>query len=437
MNRTQLFQTLAAVGGLRRVISRDGLDKIVVVDPWLVANTKLIRASQWLLGAAVLCVVLGLLGSARGFFLGAATDILMIAMLVRLAAPAASGLPTWNDFIVLGDSSDFADAENIPVGINQFGHEEDSFEFRNTLAAAYALVATAATPTRNAADTALKGLTNFTNAQMTLLGAEALWNMRKRPSGFFAMCTGLGMFCVVAMMTMLDTEDFSRSMILIGPFAFWTGAILYALSAPKWFRGRIMPYHGNLVMHQNKILNGTMSLKVTLGLAASAMVSVHIWAIIAFTRYVVANTGIREHNPLVESNYPTPVPRVEHALLAFPLSVGCGLAVFDNYGKSTSWWLFVLALLVPGTLGLAAMLVGRSTDIVRYLSEGPNSLILLDPAGVQNAENNERFPPAAEARIAAQVLDQALDAFFAANSGTWPHKFRPPASKQATATSDT
>ena len=89
------------------------------------------------------------------------------------------------------------------------------------------------------------------------------------------------------------------------------------------------------------------------------------------------------------------------------------------------------------TLRALDKITGRSTDIVRYLSEGPNSLILLDPEGVQNAENNERFPPAAEAKIAAQVLDQALDGFFAANSGTWPHKFRPPASKQATATSDT
>lgn len=423
MERTQLFQTLAAVGGLRRVISRDNLDKIVIVDPWLLASTKLIRVSQWLLGAAILCVVLGLLTNARGLFLGAATDILVIAMLVRLAAPAASGLPTWNDFIVLGDSHEFANAKITPPGINQFGHEEEQFEFRNSVAAAYALVATAATPTRNAADTALKGLTNFTNARIAILGAEALWNMRRKPSGFFAVCTTLGMLCIVAMITALEPEEFSRSIILIGPFSFWTGAILSTLSAPKWFRGRIMPYRGALLMHQSKALNDEMSLKVGLGLLASAMVSVHLWVICAFCRYVVANTGIREHDPLIESNYPTPVPRAEHTLLALPFSVLCGLAIFGSYGKSTPWWLFVPILAVPAILGLAAMLVGRATDIVRYLSEGTNSLILLDPKSVQNAGTNEEFFPAGEANSAAQVLDKALDDLFVADSRVAPHRF--------------
>jgi hypothetical protein len=81
------------------------------------------------------------------------------------------------------------------------------------------------------------------------------------------------------------------------------------------------------------------------------------------------------------------------------------------------------------------MLVGRSTDIVRYLSEGANSLILLDPESVQNAQGNEKFSAAGEAKSAEQALDRALDDFFAANSDVLPHKFTAPTSKQATTTS--
>jgi hypothetical protein len=207
-------------------------------------------------------------------------------------------------------------------------------------------------------------------------------------------------------------------MILIGPFAFWTGAILYALGAPKTLRGRIMPYRGDLVMHQSKSLNDTMTLKVLLGLAASAMIGVHIWVVVAFARYFVANTGEHFYDAAVERLYPTPVPRVEHALAMSPLSMLCGLAIFANYGQSTPYWLFALVLLVPAILGLASMLVGRSTDIVRHLSEGSNGLILLAPDLLINCASDK----AEDAKHAAEILDRALDAFFAANAEVVAHR---------------
>ncbi|MFN4014242.1 MAG: hypothetical protein ACK4JB_02820 [Reyranella sp.] len=419
MDRTQIFETLAAVGGLCRVVSRDNFDKIVVVDPWLVANQNLIRASQWLLGAATLCILLGLFTSARGVFLGSASNILVLAMLTRLAAPSASGLPTWNDFVVLGDTSEFS---IVPLVVEGFRHDDEQFEFRNSLAAAYALVATASVPTRNAADTALKGLTSYTNAQMAVLGMEVLWNMRRKPTGFFAVCTGLGMLAIALMITTLRPAEFSRWMILIGPFAFWTGGILYALGAPKWFRGRIMPHRGTLLMHQCKSLNDTMSSKVLLGLAASGMVSVHVWAVAAFCRHILANIGPRVYDPAVERLYPTPVPRVEHALLVLPLSILCGLALLAHYGEATPTWVFVLVLLVPAILGVASLLLGQSTDIVRHLSMESNSLVFLIPDEVQKAGADESSP-IHEAWCAARALDEALDGLFAVDPGVLPHRF--------------
>jgi hypothetical protein len=419
LDRTQIFETLAAVGGLCRVVSRDHLDKIVVVDPWLVANQNLVRISRWLLGAAVLFILLGLFASARGAFLGIATNILMSAMLARLAAPAASGLPTWNDFVVLGDTDEFP---IIPQVVEGFVHEDEQFEFRNSLAAAYALVATASAPTRNAADTALIGLTSYANAQMAILGMEALWNMRRKPTGFFAVCTGLGMLSIALMITTLRPAEFSRWMILIGPFAFWTGGILYALGAPKWFRGRIMPHRGVLLMHQSKSLNDTMYAKVLLGLAASTMVSIHVWAVAAFCRYILANIGARVYDPAVERLYPTPVPRVVHALLVLPLSTLCGLVLLTYYGEATPTWVFVLVLLVPAVLGVASLLLGQSTDIVRHLSMESNSLIFLIPDEVQKAGADESSP-VHEAWCAARALDEALDGLFAADPGVLPHRF--------------
>ena len=68
------------------------------------------------------------------------------------------------------------------------------------------------------------------------------------------------------------------------------------------------------------------------------------------------------------------------------------------------------------------MLVGRSTDVIRYLSEGANSLILLDPESVQDTDASEGCSAAGEAKSASQTLDRALDDLFAADPRVIPHR---------------
>lgn len=128
-----------------------------------------------------------------------------------------------------------------------------------------------------------------------------------------------------------------------------------------------MPYRGLLIMHQHRHLNGIMATKVLLGLVASSLVPVHVWCIIVFVRYVVL--GHDEYNPKIVRKYPAPIPRIEFALLVLPLSIGVGLAVLANYGQPTPLWLFVLLFGMPGILGLASMVIGTSTDVLKHLSE--------------------------------------------------------------------
>jgi hypothetical protein len=88
-----------------------------------------------------------------------------------------------------------------------------------------------------------------------------------------------------------------------------------------------------------------------------------------------------------------------------------------------TWGLFVLILAVPAIVGFASTVVGRSTDIVRFLSKGANSLILLDSESVQNNGSNEELSPVGEAKSAAEALDQGLDDFFTADPRIVTHRF--------------
>jgi hypothetical protein len=390
-----------------------------------VADPQYLVASRWFLGAALLCTLLGLCTRMTGPFLGVATILVVVAMLVRLAAPAQSGLPMWNDFIVLGDSAEYAGLGwiNLTGAFDGAADEQNSdrLALANTLAAVYSLFATSASSgeAENDAETLLKGITNYADARIAFFGVEALLDMRNSPKGFFAACTGLGMTCVVGMMIMLDPNEFARWMLLIGPFSFFTGAILYALNSPKWFRGRIRPYRGRLLMHQNLALNQEMMGKVALGLVASAMVSVHIWVIIALAQLGAHRT---DDDHLVAPYYPTPVPRLEHAMYTFPFSLLCGLVTLSNYGGDTSIWLFVLVLLVPGLLGTLSMFGGESGDILKFLGVGSNRLILLGSHLVRLATSDAKPSPFKDALFAATTLDQTLDDLFAADPEQMPHR---------------
>jgi hypothetical protein len=291
----------------------------------------------------------------RGPAFGSASLLVTLAMLVRLHAPAASGLATWNDFAILGDTKDF------PLqGIVETPEQASSCSgpSRDGLAAAYAFAT---------AESVRDGLRTYSRARMALLGAEVLRDLPSTPYGFFAGCLAVGSACVALMVMMLGVAEFERWMILFGPFCFFSAAILQAVVAPKWLRGRIMPYRGLLLMHQHRHLNGVMATKVLLGLLAGSLVPVHVWCIVAAARYAVL--GHDEYDPKIVRKYPTPVPRIEFALLVLPLSIGAGLAVQANYGQPTPLWLFVLLLLVPGLIGLVSMLIGASSEVLKHLGE--------------------------------------------------------------------
>lgn len=385
MDAKEVFHRLSGVEGISRVISRDRrLDKIVVNDPWSVANSTCVLASQWLLGAAIGLVLVGLLiVHLCGPAFGSASLLVTLAMLVRLHAPAASGLATWNDFATLGDTDDFP----LQGTVEAPDVEEATSDLkRDGLAAAFAFAT---------AESIRDGVRTYSRARMALLGAEVLRDLPSTPYGFFAGCIAVGSACVVLMITMLDQSEFQRWMILLGSFCFVSAAILQAVLAPKWLRGRIMPYRGILVMHQHRGLNGIMTMKVLLSLLASSLVPVHVWCIVAAARYVVL--GYDEYDAKIVRKYPTPVPRIEFALLVLPLSIGAGLAVLANYGQPTPLWLFLLLFVVPGLLGLASIIIGSSTDILKHLSE-QGSL------------------------ASSSKLDQALDRLFALNPQYLPDR---------------
>jgi hypothetical protein len=356
MDAKEVFHRLSRVEGVSRVVSRDRrLDKIIVNDPWVVANPTWMQASRWLLGIAIGLVLIALfIVHLRGFALGSASLLVTLAMLVRLHAPAASGLATWNDFAILGDTDDFP----LQGTVEAPDAEDRSGPNRDGIAAAFAFAT---------ADSIQDGFRTYSRARMALLGAEMLRDLPSTPHGFFAGCVAVGSACVALMIMMLGVAEFERWMILFGPFCFFSAAILQAVVAPKWLRGRIMPYRGLLVMHQHRHLNGIMATKVLLGLLASSLLPVHVWCIMTAARYAVL--GHDEYDQKILRKYPTPVPRTEFALLVLPFSIGAGLAVLANYGQPTPLWLFVLVFLVPGLLGLTSMVFGPSTDILKHLSQ--------------------------------------------------------------------
>jgi hypothetical protein len=420
MNRQALFEKLIRVRGVCRVVSRDHtIDKIIISNPWTVANPAYVRASQIALALAVPFTAGGLLTTMTGLYLGIAMNIVLVAMLIRLAAPAASGFPRWNDFVVLGDSREFCDAgpeangdpvadqyTTDPVG-SGIGVEE-------ALAAAYSVFATAHSSTRNAADTALKGAANYANAMIAITAAESLWATRKSHMGFFAVCTVLGMLCGVAIIC-TGGPEVERWIALIGPFSFIMGALLYVLNAPKRFRSRILPYRGEFLMHQNAAINGALNLKVLLGAIASGMVPFDAWFMMLIPGIVLGKAGETTGHRIVEALYPTPVPRLAHLVPALPFSLLSGLAVWNNFGGTVNWWTVLVCFLIPGILGLVSVLLQPVPDIVEHLGTDSNYLILSEPRLAKKAARQDSSDETLRCRSALQAsasFDEMLDGIF-------------------------
>ena len=103
--RFELFTKLSQTGGVSLVEGRDGLTRIVVNDPWMVAHKPTMVFSTGMLVVSGFLGVIGLMMTSMNL-LGFAALLTVIAMFVRLMAPRMSGLPVWNDFLVLGDTRD-------------------------------------------------------------------------------------------------------------------------------------------------------------------------------------------------------------------------------------------------------------------------------------------------------------------------------------------
>jgi hypothetical protein len=401
-NRIELFRLLSAVGGLSLVRSRDGSEKLIVNDPWRVANPALIWLSQVVLWVGVGLMLLGLFTSV--LFLGVATNLLLLAMIIRLIAPLSSGLAVWNDFLVLGDPREFnanaaaLSSEPMPLQhpLDNLEDELIPFGTKIGLAAAYALsVAGANTP-----DTLLKGITNYVDGLIMLTAGEGLWNMRTTAKGFFATCTGLGMFSIAMMIIIGGSAEFARWKLWVGPFVYLTGPTLYALHAPKWLRGRIMPYRGHFVMHQSPSLNAIMTIKIVLNFIASALCGVLIWVVVMFSKFVSDNLfGPKPHDAVVEHFYPTPTPLPGYTVVVLPFSLLSGLVILSHYGSSEpSYWPTVVTILIPGLLSFGGLFMGASSDVIRFLSTNFDEHV-------------------------ATELDDALDALFEVEVDQLAHRF--------------
>lgn len=424
----QLFLALQAINGVSRVCDRNGIEKIVVNDPWRVAHPGVISLSQALAGFGAVLVALAALTNLAVVF-GFASIIFMLAMLVRIIAPRLSGLSTWNDFVVLGDARDFAPSAT------QAAHETRDAALRPpldapqgdflpvstkvVLAGLYALHTSDRNVSQNGTETFGKAVMRFADGWILLSAAEALWNMRKTARLFFAICTGLGMLSVVGAL-MWDDARPRTAALLTGPFTFLVGPILYSLSAPKTLRGRILPYQGRLLMHQSPSLNRIMTNKVCLNYVASALVMVHVWLIAALGRYLSAKTA----DPVVESFYPTPAPQPEYILVVVPFSILSGL-IFAN--APDTFLAVAVTVGLPGIISFGALFMGNATDIVRFLSEGSNRYVFLEPDLAVKASGifstpQEDLSVHREALQAASELDRSLEGLFAKEGVQLPHR---------------
>lgn len=108
INKAALYQRLSQEQNLIRVVSRDEkYDKIIVIDPWRVANPNIMVAANVLLAVAggfLVAALFGLYNSALAGIIIA--NIVIVAMVLRGGAPSASGLQYWNGYVVLGDTKE-------------------------------------------------------------------------------------------------------------------------------------------------------------------------------------------------------------------------------------------------------------------------------------------------------------------------------------------
>jgi len=133
---------------------------------------------------------------------------------------------------------------------------------------------------------------------------------------------------------------------------------------------------------------------------ASALCGVLIWVVGMFSKFVSDNLfGPKFHDPVVEHFYPTPTPLPGYAIVVLPFSLLSGLVILSHYGSAeTSYWPILVTVLAPALLSAAGLLIGASTDIVRFLSTDFNC-------------------------HSAVELDAALDALFRVEPEGAPHRF--------------
>ena len=92
---------LTEMGGLSIVRGRDGVDRIVVNNPWHTASQGLLKFTDYLFVIAVVFLVLGVIMFSP-FFLTMAVITPYVGMLLRTFAPMVSPYKKWNGFITLG-----------------------------------------------------------------------------------------------------------------------------------------------------------------------------------------------------------------------------------------------------------------------------------------------------------------------------------------------
>lgn len=364
MDQNALYQSLSRTNGLSRVTSPDGrTDRLVLNDPWISLNPKFVTASRITFGAAVALAISALVLPPTGLVLGLSTNLVVVAMLLRLAAPGQSGLAIWNGFICLGDTRNFAELHSSEQHLDVSVDGSRTTVAQSELALGYAVWQTAHTSTRNSADTALVALSSYANAYIACSAFNAIWNSLHTPRAFFVPCTALGLLSA-AVLIAKGGEEVELHIWLMGPFAFYGSAILYALTSAKWLRWKVTLQGSRLVMQDQSDLNALIDGKVLWGFIASAMVPIHLWLVIALGRRIVgANIG--GPPATVQANGPTPIPSFDHLLLAVPFSLISGIIVWSNFGHIISLGVLFAYFIVPACLSILSLLVRPTKEHIR------------------------------------------------------------------------
>ncbi len=246
------------------------------------------------------------------------------------------------------------------------------------IAGAYSLIQTAGTPTLNGADTLLKAGTNYISALIVLRSLGALFDSRKHAGGFFSLATIVAILAIAWLFLSGTQSVFIPYLMWLMPLGFIVPGIYFTFNSTEYFRSRIYPYEGKLLMHQIPSINYALNLKALCGHAASALTPVYLWITFkAMVDYVFGGTGARVVNAEFQNHYPRPVPPLGYFGMCLPLSIGAAIMGYMVHtGTMDIYPLIGLIFVIPGLLAFGASTIGRGLDVMRFLSEGSNILIL-------------------------------------------------------------